>query len=151
MAADRSLALAGAALGLVLLAAQWTDATAQGERVYSLTDTLVGGVGGVAVDRAGRIYVADFAETVWKVTPDGRASVFATGFYGASGNAIDSRGNLFQSNFYGQYISKVDRFGNHETFADSGFAGPATGEHHRRLVAQFESLIEELLAERPVP
>jgi thiol-disulfide isomerase/thioredoxin len=29
----------------------------------------------------------------------------------------------------------------------SGFAGPATGEHHRRLVAELERLIEGLLAE----
>ena len=117
-------AVLGAAIVVVLLAGSWHEAVAQGERVISLTDTLVGGVGGVTVDRAGRIYVADFAETVWKVTPDGRASVYATGFYGASGNAIDSHGNLFQSNFYGHYISRVDRFGNHEIFADSGFAGP---------------------------
>ncbi len=115
--------LMGAAVGLAILAAP-TDAVAQGNRVLTLTDTLPAAVGGVTVDRAGMIYVADFRETVWKVTPDGQASVFATGFYGASGNAIDSRGNLFQSNFYGNYISKVDRFGEHVTFADSGLSGP---------------------------
>ena len=115
--------LMGAAVSLAILAAP-TDAVAQGDRVLTLTDTLPAAVGGVAVDRAGMIYVADFRETVWKVTPDGQASVFATGFYGASGNAIDSRGNLFQSNFYGNYISKVDRFGEHVTFADSGLSGP---------------------------
>ena len=32
----------------------------------------------------------------------------------------------------------------------SGFAGPATGEHHRKLVAEFETLLEALLAE-PAP
>lgn len=32
----------------------------------------------------------------------------------------------------------------------SGFAGPGTGEHHERLVAELEALIEELLAE-PAP
>ena len=115
--------LIGAAVGLAILAGP-TDAVAQGVRVLTLTDTLPGGVGGVTVDRAGMIYVADFRETVWKVTPDGQASVFATGFYGASGNAIDSRGNLFQSNFHGNYISEVDRFGEHITFADSGLSGP---------------------------
>ena len=115
--------LMGAAVSLAILA--WpTDAIAQGDRVRTLTDTLPAGVGGVTVDRAGMIYVADFRETVWKVTPDGQVSVFATGFYGASGNAIDSRGSLFQSNFYGNYISKVDRFGEHITFADSGLSGP---------------------------
>ncbi len=28
----------------------------------------------------------------------------------------------------------------------SGFSGPGTGDHHRRLVAELEGLIEELLA-----
>ena len=115
--------LLGAAVGLAILAGP-TDAVAQGDRVLTLTDTLPAAVGGVTVDRAGMIYVADFRETVWKVTPDGQTSVFATGFYGASGNAIDSHGNLFQSNFYGNYISKVNRFGEHTTFADSGLSGP---------------------------
>ena len=113
----------GAAVGFALLVGTAT-AAAQGHRVRSLTDTLPAAVGGVTVDRAGVIYVADFRETVWKVTPDGQAKVYATGFYGASGNAIDSRGNLFQSNFYGNYISRVDRLGGHEILADSGFTGP---------------------------
>jgi DNA-binding beta-propeller fold protein YncE len=102
-------------------------ATAQsavrGDRVRTVTDTLVGGVGGVAVDRLGTIYVADFGETVYKVRPDGRVSVFATGLYGSSGNAVDSKGNLLQSNFAGNDISRIDRHGNVERFAD-GLAGP---------------------------
>jgi sugar lactone lactonase YvrE len=97
---------------------------AQGHRVRTVVDSMEGGVGGVAVDRIGTIYVADFRETVWKVSPDGRAERFATGFYGASGNAVDARGYLYQSNFYGNYISKVDRFGNHVVYADSGVSGP---------------------------
>ncbi len=100
------------------------NGAAPGNRVRTLTDTLSGAVGGVTIDRMGTIYVADFRESVWKVTPDGRASVFATGMYGASGNAIDSKGNLFQSNFYGNYVSRVNRFGEHEVFADSGLSGP---------------------------
>lgn len=113
-----------AVFALAVLLNGWTDAVAQHARVLTLSDTLPAAVGGVAVDRLGRIYVADFAETVWKLTPDGRAEVYATGFYGASGNAVDARGNLFQSNFYGNYVSKVDRFGSHVVFADSGFSGP---------------------------
>ncbi len=94
-----------------------------GVRVRTVVDTLVGAVGGVAVDRLGIIYSADFGEKVFKIMPDGRVSVFATGLYGASGNAIDSRGNLLQSNFSGNYVSKIDRGGNAEIFA-TGFSGP---------------------------
>lgn len=94
-----------------------------GVKVRTVTDTLVGGVGGVAVDRSGAIYVATFGDVVYKVMPDGRASVFATGMYGASGNAIDSRGRLLQSNFYGNYIVRIDRDGTVSPFAE-GLQGP---------------------------
>ena len=96
---------------------------ASGVKVRTVTDTLVGGVGGVAVDRAGAIYVATFGDVVYKVMPDGRTSVFATGLYGASGNAIDSRGRLLQSNFFGNYIVRIDRDGVVSPFAE-GLQGP---------------------------
>lgn len=97
--------------------------TPNGHQVVTLTDTLPGGVGGVAVDRAGMIYVADFANTVWRVTPAGEVQVFATGLYGASGNAIDSQGRLIQSNFYNHTVSRISRTGEVTTLA-TGFNGP---------------------------
>ncbi len=67
--------------------------------IRALTPMLEGHqVGGVAVDLVGNIYVADFGDEVFKITPEGERSRFATGFYGASGNAIDRAGNLLQSN-----------------------------------------------------
>ena len=89
----------------------------------TVVDSLSGGVGGVAVDRAGSIYVADFGEQVFKVEPDGRWHVFAAGLYGSSGNTIDSKGRLIQSNFFGNYISRLDRKGN-ETVIAEGLNGP---------------------------
>lgn len=94
-----------------------------GTQVVTLTDTLPGAVGGVTVDATGVVYVADFAETVWKVTPDGRTTVFVTGMYGASGNAIDSKGVLYQSNFNGNFVARIDRWGNVSELAD-GLEGP---------------------------
>jgi DNA-binding beta-propeller fold protein YncE len=76
------------------------------------------------VDLVGNVYVADFDDTVWKITPEGKRTVFATGFYGASGNAIDAAGNLLQSSYYGNYITKVDRQGRAVPFATSGLKGP---------------------------
>lgn len=116
-------------LALALLAALFavTGVPAQqgptGTRVLTVGDTLVGAVGGVAVDGIGTIYVADFAETVYKIRPDGRTSVFATGLYGASGNAIDPMGNLYQSSFSGNYVTRIDRHGNQEIVA-TGLQGP---------------------------
>ncbi|MDH3733272.1 MAG: tetratricopeptide repeat protein [Gemmatimonadota bacterium] len=105
------------------LAAQTSTAVALGDQVYTVGDTLVGGVGGVAVDALGYIYVADFGETVYKIKPDGRAEVFATGLYGASGNTVDAMGNLYQSSFNGHHITKIDRRGNQEIVA-TGLTGP---------------------------
>jgi sugar lactone lactonase YvrE len=111
---------------LLALSAAPTLAAAQVQApvsVRTVTDTLIGRVGGVAVDRSGLIYVADFGNHVYKVHPDGRTELFASGLYGASGNAIDSRGRLLQSNFYGDAISRIDRDGTITTLA-RGLAGP---------------------------
>lgn len=112
--------LVGALLVPGLLAAQGGP---RGDRVRTVTDTLVGAVGGVTVDGLGTIYVADFGERVYKVRPDGRWEVFAEGLYGASGNAIDSKGRLLQSEFTGNRIARVERDGTVSTFAE-GLRGP---------------------------
>jgi len=94
-------------------------------KIRSLTNVIEGhAVGGVTVDLVGNIYVADFGDTVWKITPEGKRDVFASGFYGASGNAIDHEGNLLQSNFYGDSITKIDRKGQMKPFVSSGLSGP---------------------------
>lgn len=91
--------------------------------VTTLVGDLEGGVGGLAVDRLGILYVADFGEKVWKVTPYGDVEVFADSLYGASGNAIDSRGVLYQSNFWANTVSRIERDGTIRTFA-TGLQGP---------------------------
>ena len=108
-------------IALVLLTG---SADAQVARVLTLADSLVGAVGGIAVDRAGSVYSADFRDGVWKITPDGRVSRFADGLYGASGNFFDSQGNLMQSSFFGNYISKIDRNGRSEVWVEEGLNGP---------------------------
>lgn len=110
-------------LGGVVAAADAQQASPSGGEVLTIADSLVGGVGGVAVDGLGVIYVADFGETVYKIQPDGRASVFATGLYGTSGNAVGTRGELYQASFTGNYVSRIERDGSHSVFAD-GFQGP---------------------------
>jgi DNA-binding beta-propeller fold protein YncE len=100
------------------------SARAQAE-IRSLTQVIDGhAVGGVTVDLVGNLYVADFGDFVWKITPEGERQIFASGLYGASGNAIDNEGNLLQSNFYGDSITKIDRKGQAKPFATSGLSGP---------------------------
>src|SRR5881398_2477713 len=94
-------------------------------KIHALTKVIEGhSTGGVTIDALGNIYVADFGEIVWKITPEGKREVFASGLYGASGNAIDHEGNLLQSNFYGDSITKIDRKGQAQPFATSGLSGP---------------------------
>ncbi len=100
------------------------EAQDSGVMTYTVVDSIAGAVGGVSVDRGGDIFVADFRDNVWKVRPDGRISLFATGFYGASGNTIDRSGNLFQSSFFGNYVSRVNRLGEHEVYASEQLQGP---------------------------
>lgn len=95
------------------------------DRVLTLTVREKGwSVGGVSADRLGSVYVADFAETVWKVAPDGEVTAFATGLYGASGNAVDRKGHLFQSSFHADTVSRIDRAGEVSTWVSEGLDGP---------------------------
>jgi DNA-binding beta-propeller fold protein YncE len=92
--------------------------------IRPLTEVIDGHqVGGVTADMVGDLYVADFGETVWKISLEGERRVFATGLYGASGNAVDGQGNLLQANFYGDSLTKIDRKGEARQFA-SGLSGP---------------------------
>ena len=84
----------------------------------------MGAVGGVAVDRLGYVYVADFRNRVWRYAPGGEVHVYADGLYGASGNAIGPRGELYQSSFHGNYITRIARDGTAEVYADQGPNGP---------------------------
>lgn len=114
----------GWVLGLVGVVVASADAQqASSGEVLTIADSLVGGVGGVTVDGLGAIYVADFGETVFKIQPDGRVSVLATGLYGTSGNAVGPRGELYQASFNGNYVSRIERDGSHSVFAD-GLQGP---------------------------
>jgi DNA-binding beta-propeller fold protein YncE len=93
--------------------------------IHALTPIIEGHqVGGVAIDLAGNLYVADFGDVVWRISPEGKREVFTSGLYGASGNAIDGQGNLLQSSYYGNFITKVDRLGHATPIVTTGLQGP---------------------------
>ena len=91
-----------------------------------VSDTIpgYGAVGGVVADGMGFVYVADFRNAVWRISPDGEVDKFADGLYGASGNAIGPRDYLYQSSFNGNYVARISRTGEVETYADEGLSGP---------------------------
>ena len=120
---------------LVLMIGCLTASLAAGQTVSTLTEPFNASAD-VAVGPDGTLYVADFGinvltltgTTVYKVTPDGMVSVFATGLTGPSGNTFDAEGNLYQSNFPVDRISKITPEGGVSTFAEGsgedGVAGP---------------------------
>jgi len=66
-----------ASVGIWALLAANADAAIE---IHALTEVIEGHqVGGVTVDMVGDLYVADFGETVWKITMEGERRVFATG------------------------------------------------------------------------
>lgn len=78
-----------------------------------------GRLGGVAVDRLGFIYLSNFGEDVWRITPDGAVTTLAENLYGASGNAVGPDGALYQAEFYRNRIHRISRSGEHTIFAES--------------------------------
>lgn len=100
--------------------------------VETLVEELPSATGGVAVDKAGTIYVGNIGSAprrgnqVFKITPDGEVRLFAKGenLLGASGNAFDSQGYLFQSNFSNNSVSKISPSGEVSTFITEGISKP---------------------------
>ena len=100
----------------------------RGIRVGTLAE-VPSATGGVEVDAEGNVYMGDMGPapdrtgtTVYKITPQGEVSTFATGFLGASGNAFDSKGNFFQSNLRRHSVSKVSPSGEVSTFVEGVIA-----------------------------
>jgi hypothetical protein len=83
-----------------------------------------GQLGGMAIDRLGFIYVANFADAIWRISPDGEVKLLSDGMYGSSGIAVDRAGNVYQADFFGHTIHKIDRFGNISRYATEGLSGP---------------------------
>lgn len=94
--------------------------------IRSLTGIIEGHeVGGMTIDMVGTIYAADFGDSVWRVTPEGKRRELASGMYGTAGNVVDNQGNLLQSSYYADAIIKVDRTGRATPFATRGLSRPA--------------------------
>src|SRR5438132_128280 len=73
----------------------------------------------------GDLYEADFSSsTIFKFTPAGTTSTFASGLNGPYGLAFDGSGNLFEADYSSSTIFKFTPAGTKSTFA-SGLSNPA--------------------------
>ncbi|MEM9886182.1 MAG: hypothetical protein AAF849_09840 [Bacteroidota bacterium] len=102
----------------------------QQKGVVEILTELPIGTGGIVVDENGNIYSADFGlaysgngGNLYKITPEGSISIFASGFSEPSGNTICPSGNIFQSDFSTGQVSQISMEGSVSTYA-TGMAGP---------------------------
>ncbi len=99
--------------------------------VLEIVTELPIGTGGVEVDANGNVYCSDFGKSlnsppgtlVYKVTPHGASSIFASGLRGASGNTFGPDGNFYQSNIGGGSVSVISATGQVSNFV-SGMSSP---------------------------
>lgn len=82
-----------------------------------------GAIGGVAVDHAGRIYVATFRDAVYRVELDGTRILLNNDFGNASGNTIANNGDLLQSDYERDELFRVHEDGT-RTLIATGLARP---------------------------
>ena len=84
---------------------------------------------GIAVAKAGTIYVADAGEKnlIHKISREGTITTFSTGFNTPSALAIDANGNLYVADTSNNRIGKVAPDGTVSTIAGDGTAGYRDG------------------------
>ncbi|QTE34877.1 NHL repeat-containing protein [Mucilaginibacter gossypii] len=97
---------------------------------------------GLAVDASGYIYIGDFWNKIYKMTPTGEVTTFAgsgqpgstdgngteASFTGPRGMAFDRSGNLYVSDEQNNKIRKISPDGVVTTLAGSGVRGAADGK-----------------------
>lgn len=88
------------------------------------------------MDKAGNVYTSDFghflgqvpnftpANKIFKITPEGKVTVFADSLLGASGSAFDKEGRLYQSNIQGNFVSRINPDGTRTIFTNDSIVAP---------------------------
>jgi len=82
-----------------------------------------GRLGGVSMTADGSLIVSNFDRHVWRVTPDGRATLLTDQLQGTSGNTVAPDGRVLQASFVDGRVVAFDEGGGMVTVA-GGFDGP---------------------------
>lgn len=104
---------------------------ASGAQTVSTIAGPIDAAGGMSLGPDGNLYIGNFGDflttaggnEVWKVTPSGETSLFAQGFFGATGNGWDSEGHFYQADIGASVVWKIDPNGSKFVFA-SGLNNP---------------------------
>jgi len=83
-----------------------------------------GRLGGVSVDAAGNVYVANFGASLFRVAPNGAVERLLGNLRGSSGNTVASDGAVYQASFVDGRIVRLPPAGGAETWVSDGLAGP---------------------------
>lgn len=103
---------------------------AQAAAAYAARPSMLGsgmaGPNGLALDKAGNLYEADWNRgSVTKVSPSGATSRYASGISGAAGLAFDAAGALYVAAYNGHTLQKIPPGGgSHATFVWNGLKRP---------------------------
>ncbi|MBC8044866.1 MAG: hypothetical protein IAF08_15620 [Rhizobacter sp.] len=124
--------------GVILFCAIFMGGSVAGAQSVSTISSATNFVSdGLSVDAAGNIYSSDFAgtdpvngngTTVYKITPSGTVSTFATGIDKPLAGTIDSVGNLYVCEVAGSFtgrIYKITPAGVKTVFCEDGLSIPA--------------------------
>lgn len=100
--------------------ANWSGGTVErirknGER--SVLASISGSPAGLACDAAGFVYVSDYKDSIYRVSPSGDISVYAKGLHTPTGIAFDRKGNLLVTNRSSGEIVRVESDGNSSIIA----------------------------------
>ena len=93
----------------------------------SVVGVTSGKISGLAFDSAGNLFAASPSRevhSIYKITPDGGQSLFASGLHGPHSLAFDSTGNLYVSEFLSNTIEKFTPSGTRSVFASTGLNYP---------------------------
>ncbi len=99
----------------------------QAQTVSTLVDLNRGSLGdGLIMAPSGDLFFSTGynKSTVFRITPEGEVSAFATGLQGAVGAFFDSNQNLYVNSYSGNFLYKISSDGKVGTFA-TGLNGPA--------------------------
>ncbi len=102
---------------------QQREASGAGE-MSTLGDPIQGGTGGLALAADGSVLMADFVSTLYRVTPAGEMSVFASGIQTPSGLAVDPDGRVYQAALNGNNLLRFEADGTRREVVASGIPGP---------------------------